>query len=84
MTKGCVCAVCEYGPDATEVPKKAVWHADVFCGIGAQETGEDGQVRSIPAYVKPFFSDDSAPSACSKMQAHVELMASRTRQLRAA
>jgi hypothetical protein len=80
ITKGCVCAVCEFGPEASEVPKKPSWHADVFCTVGGQETGKDGQVRSIPDYVKPFFSSDSAPSACPKMRTHVELMASRQQQ----
>ena len=84
MPKGCVCGICEYGPDASEVPKKPSWETDIFCTVGSQETGEDGQVRSIPDYVRPFFSNDSAPSACPKMQAHVELMASRLKQKRAA
>jgi len=80
MIKGCVCGVCEYGPDASEVPKKPKWLAEVFCTVGSQETGQYGQVRSIPDYVQPFFSSDSGPSACPKMQEHVRLMASRKHQ----
>jgi hypothetical protein len=84
MSKGCVCGVCEFGPDSSEVPKKPSWETDVFCTIGRQEIGSDGIVRSIPDYVRPFFSNDSAPSACPKMQAYVQLMAARSKLQQAA
>ncbi len=84
MSKGCVCGVCEFGPDASEVPKKLSWDTEVFCTVGSQEIGADGIARTIPAYVKPFFSNDSAPAACQKMQAHVQLMALRSQDQQAA
>jgi hypothetical protein len=80
MPKGCVCGVCEFGPGDSEIPKKLAWDVDVYCTIGSQEVGTDGVTRTIPDYVKPFFSHDAAPAACPKMQAHVELMASRSQE----
>lgn len=80
MPIGCVCKVCEYGPDESDVPITNSWQFDVFCSIGSQETSPDGVVRTIPAYVKPFFSNDLAPPACQKMLAHVKLMTSRSSQ----
>jgi hypothetical protein len=84
VSKFCVCGVCEFGSDDTEVPKNFDWLTDIFCNVGSQEVCTDGITRSIPAYVWPFFSNYAEPLACPKMQAHIKLMASRLSEPKAA